>query len=392
MARDVDALRGASPGPDDFAAGDAFGSGPDPSRLTAPAGSRKRIGLGRRFLRGLGALVAVLVVGVALGGILLYQRLEQGPLSLQPLVPWLEGPIEQRLGQPVDIQGLRIAWADASGEGAGDGLVLDAGPVAIGGDAPARADMLRLWVGLPFRLQAAELRVTETDARTLLAVWPTRLAPEARTLLAGMILAGRIRTGELRYRFNTNGPDELGLQVAAENGVVQLPNGLPKVSAPSAHVTIENGALQISAPRASGADLEARSVDVSIDHFVDDAPSRMNLAGQVQGQAGALYRLLADPPLALIPGDLVDQHSARPSERPAEARPAIDRHDTPGRGRAGGGWYVPGPVRPGAPAQADRTRRGQWPDFDEGRCHPSRRQGPAVRHTDFGGAARPLAG
>jgi hypothetical protein len=306
LARDVGALRGASPAPDDSAAGDAAaGSGPSGARLTAPAGSRKRIGLGHRLLHALAALVAVLVVVVAVAAILLYQRLEQGPLSLQPLVPLLEAPIERRLGRPVDIQGLRIAWADQ----AGDGLLLEAGPVGIGGSAPARADALRLRVGLPLRLQAAELRVTDTDARTLLAAWPDRLAPEAHALLDGMVQAGLIRAGELRYRFGTDAPNELGLQVAAENAVVQLPNGLPKVSGPNATVTIEGGRLRVTAPQASGAGLEARSVDVTVDHLLDDAPSRLRLAGAVEGEAGSLYRLLASPPLSLFPRDLIDLDS-----------------------------------------------------------------------------------
>lgn len=308
MARDVDALRGASPAPDDSAAGDAAaGSGPSGARLTPPAGSRKRIGLGHRLLHALAASVAVLVVVAAVAVILLYQRLEQGPLSLQPLVPWLEAPIERRLGRPVDIQGLRIAWADK----AGDGLLLEAGPVDIGGSAPARADALRLRLGLPLRLQSAELRVTDTDARTLLAAWPNRLAPEARAVLDGMVQAGLIRAGELRYRFGADTPDELGLRVAAENAVVQLPNGLPKVTGPNALVTIEGGRLRVTAPQASGAGLEARSVDVTVDHLLDDAPSRLRLAGAVEGQAGSLYRLLASPPLSLFPRDLIDLDSLR---------------------------------------------------------------------------------
>src|SRR4051794_18320995 len=97
LARDVGALRGASPG--ESAEEDApdrgpAGSGPAAGRLNAPARARKPVGAGHRILRGIAAMLAVLVVGVALAGYLLYQRLDQGPLSLQPLVPWLEAPIE----------------------------------------------------------------------------------------------------------------------------------------------------------------------------------------------------------------------------------------------------------------------------------------------------------
>lgn len=325
MARDVEALPGAVPAPEDSAAGDAHVAGRVASRLTGARTGRKRLGPGRRILRVLGSLVAVLLVLLTIAAIGGYQLLEQGPVSLQPLVPWLKAPIEQRLGRPVDIRGLQLRWAGEEE----NGLVLDAGPVVIGGEAPARVETMQLRVGLPFRLQAGELRIVDADALTLLAAWPTHLAPELRTRLVALIGGGHIRTGELDYRFGGEEAEDLTVRIMAEDALVRLPDGLPEISGPEATVTVEDGLLRISAPKVSGADLLGSSIDVTIDHLFEDLPSVLHLSGDVEGPARALYRLLADPPLALVPSDLVDVAGLRgqTSGHLALALPLAD--DTP---------------------------------------------------------------
>ncbi|WP_027135163.1 YhdP family protein [Geminicoccus roseus] len=275
--------------------------------MTAAPPGRKRPGRWHRLLRGVAAVVAVLVVLLTLTGFGAYQRLAQGPVSLQPLVPWLKAPVEQRLGMPVDIEGLQLAFAD----GQEDGLVLSAGPVTVSGDAPARAESLRFWMGLPFRMQAVQLSVDNTEARTLLAAWPTYLLPEVREQLLELIAGGRIRTGELHYRFHPDRDDDLTLRIQAEDAQVRLPDGLPEVAAKTAEVAMDGGDLQVRSPAATGAGLTVTDLAVTIDHLTDEQPSRLTLAGGVQGKGGALYDLLAHPPLALIPPDLVEAGSLR---------------------------------------------------------------------------------
>ncbi len=269
--------------------------------MAASDGRGKRQGWVVRSLRALAALVAVLLVLALLGGFALYQRLQQGPLSLQPLASWLEGPVEQRLGRPVEIEGLTLARGPADS----GGWVLSASPVLIGGDAPARAERLSLHFELPFELVDADLRVVDTDAPTLLAAWPPGLLPDVRDLLRDIIRAGKIRTGTLNYRFIESGPPDLRLQVDAEQVAAQLPNGLPLVTAPEADIRIDGGTLRITGPSATGADLTAEWVEVRIDHITDSLPSHLRFSGHAHGSAHALYRLLAGPPLRIIPGDLV---------------------------------------------------------------------------------------
>jgi hypothetical protein len=299
VARDVDALPDAALPSDARIRGGA--PGPVGQRVAASDGRGKRQGWVVRSLRALAALVAVLLVLALLGGFALYQRLQQGPLSLQPLASWVEGPVEQRLGRPVEIEGLTLARGPADS----GGWVLSASPVLIGGDAPARAERLSLQFALPFELVDADLRVVDTDAPTLLAAWPPGLLPDVRDVLRDIIRAGKIRTGTLNYRFVESGPPDLQLQVDAEQVAAQLPNGLPVVTAPKADIRIEDGTLRITGPSATGADLTAERVEVTIDHITDPLPSHLRFSGHARGSAHALYRLLAGPPLRIIPGDLV---------------------------------------------------------------------------------------
>lgn len=305
MARDVEALPDAALPSDSRIRGSA--PGPVGQRVAAPGGGGKRQGWVVRSLRVLAALVAVLLVVALLGGFALYQRLQQGPLSLQPLASWLEAPVEQRLGRPVEIEGLTLARGPA---GSG-GWVLSAGPVRIGGAAPVQAERLSLNFALPLELLDADLRVVDTDAPTLLSAWPPALLPDVRDLLREIIQAGQIRTGELTYHFVESGPADLRLQVDAAQVVAQLPNGLPVVEAPSADIRIEDGTLRISGPSATGANLTAEQFEVTIDHVTDSLPPNLRFSGHAHGSAHALYRFLAGPPLRIIPGDLVGPDGMR---------------------------------------------------------------------------------
>ncbi|HEX2525877.1 MAG TPA: AsmA-like C-terminal domain-containing protein [Geminicoccus sp.] len=268
---------------------------------------RKPSGRTWGLLQAAGAALAVVVVLVAALVIGLFILLQQGPISLQPLVPWLKAPLEERVGRPVDVERLELARAI----GEDGGFVLTAGPISVGGDAPARAERLVLQVTLPFELRAAKLEVVDADARTLLAAWPEALASEARTQVGAIVRSGTIERGTLDYRFNEVGPDDINLDIQSRNPTIQLPNGLPSVTGETAHVVLNQGVLHVTAPKVTGAGLTAQSVDVTIDHILDDVPSRLLLKSQISGPAGGMYQLFSDPPLALVPRDLVEVRSLR---------------------------------------------------------------------------------
>ena len=249
-------------------------------------------------------MVAVAAVLLPMMVLVVWQRLERGPVSLDPAAPWVEASIEERLGRPVSIHNLRLRLSDDDPAG----LVLDARPVVIGGDRPVRAETLLLRFGLPIRLQELRLHVVDTDAPVLLAAWPTWLLPEVRATLGDLIQRGTIETGDLRYRFDAAG-NELGLQIDAKDVTVDLPNGLPSVASPAAQVTIENDVLHVTAPTATAAGMSARSVDVTVHPVVADTPSRLRLKTTIDGQVRTLDKFLTTPPLAVLPADLIDPSS-----------------------------------------------------------------------------------
>ena len=257
-------------------------------------------------LRGAGALVSVIVVVLPILGFMLVDRLQQGPISLQELAPWLQASIQDRLDRPISIHHLQLALSD---DRLG-GIVLRGGPVRVEGDRPLQIEALALRVGLPFRLREVELRAGTTDAKVLLAAWPRWFLPDLHARLSDLVQGGVIAKGYMRYRF-APGADDLQMQLAAENVLVQLPNGLPVVSAAKGDIVVAGDRLHVRAPEVAGAGLAAQAVDVVIEHFAQDIPERLHLQGKVGGNAEALYRLFTTEPLALLPRDLIDVASLR---------------------------------------------------------------------------------
>ena len=99
------------------------------------------------------------------------------------------------------------------------------------------------------RAAGLEARIAPMPLKRLLALWPSTIAPEARTWLATRLTKGQLTSGAFKLASTGDQPIALALEIGGAE-IIAAP-GLPPLEIPRALVRLEGGGLEVTIPDAS---------------------------------------------------------------------------------------------------------------------------------------------
>ena len=210
--------------------------------------------------------------------------------SLAPVIPG-GAPV------PIDQFNLRGQLVPEAGQLLLQEITLRAGGAAI----TARGSVNDLAIDAS-RTADLTAQIAPMPIAQMLALWPSTLAPDARSWLAGHVTKGQLTSGNLRLA--SSGDNRLSMAFELGGTEVAAVRDLPPLQIPRALVRLEGGALEVTVPDATiGAgkqQLQLKALRINAVDTADGGPAVAEVSFRMLGPLAAALDLADREPLRLL--------------------------------------------------------------------------------------------
>lgn len=152
-----------------------------------------------------------------------------------------------------------------------------------------------------------EGRFSPTSFASLLAVWPTELAPRTRSYLAANVRKGAIRGGSFRIGGSDPGATaerRLSLSMEAQDVELELAKGLPPLEIPRTLVRLEGNSIEVTIPDAALTAGPGKRLTLKAGRYtavgIDTQKPLAEVAGRIQGSLPVVLDIIDREPLRLL--------------------------------------------------------------------------------------------